>query len=295
MSHCFLYLSPHSPSTRGFVSDWRSGNLGESFSTGQLTMTTIQTRPWVGEARQALQKISKRPRGEWEQELQKLAAPRSAQTLRRAILAVEFLAKLKRERLFPAERLETFPVAAIEHLIRWYGRNPKAALKAAHDLLSGVYTAKTLGEAEQDSRTAIFEGAGKALEANYRRKIEEQIELIANSLGNVTRAKEGDLSSLSYHIRRAIDFGFLDSSGHFLGGFIIAGPYNDKDLYARRAFDWVSKANTLLKICEYVFLIVPENGDKKAFLHLQQQLGISPDRLRIMTIFLNSGVPCNNR
>jgi hypothetical protein len=251
-------------------------------------MTNLKTRAWVVEARAAIGKLSQKTGSEREAELKRLAAPRSSQTLQREIVAVEFLDKLNQLKLPSGVELEAFPVKAIEHLLRWYNRDPEASLQAAGKLISGWYTTKTLGEAERDSRTRPFEGAGKALEANYRRKIEKEIEVIANRFGKLTRIKEDLLPSFTDQIRRAIDFAVLDGNGNPLVAFIIAGPYTDKKLYIRRAFDWVAKASALLKVCNLVYLILPENGDEKPFLLLQQQLQIDAKRLRIRTISLTN-------
>ncbi len=253
-------------------------------------MSNLKTRPWVSEARAAIEKLSQKSRAERETELEKLAAPRNSQTLQRAIIAVEFLDKLTREKLFSGAVLEAFPVAAIEHLLRWHNRDPEASLEAAGKLISGALTTKTLGEAERDSRTKTFEGTGKALEANYRRKIEREIKLIANSFGKLTRIKEDRLPSFAYRIKRMIDFAVLDDNGNLSVAFIIAGPYTDEKLYIRRALDWVAKANALLNVCGLVYLILPENGDEESFLLLRKQLMIDPYRLRIVSLSLvNSG------
>lgn len=234
--------------------------------------------------------LSRKTGSEREAELKRLAAPRSAQTLQREIIAIEFLDKLTKLGLSSGVQLEAFPVKAIEHLFRWYNRDPDASLGAAEKLISGRYTTKNLGEAERDSRTRPLEGAGKALEANYRRKIEKEIEVVANRFGTLRRIKEDCLRSFTYQIRRAIDFAVLDRNGKISVVFIIAGPYTDEKLYIRRAFDWVAKANAFLKVCDLVYLILPENGDEEPFLLLRQQLMIDPDRLRIMTLPLaNSG------
>jgi len=244
-------------------------------------MTLIETRPWVHEARQVREMVARTPRGEREKKLQKIASPRSAQTLRRAIAAVEFLEKLEDETYFPAERLEAFPVAAIEYLSRWYKRDPSCALKAGEKLLDGGHTVKTLGEAERNSRTKVFGGGGKALEADYRRSISDKVENIARSLGSVIPPKQTAFKSHGKDVKRNVDFAFLDASKRPLVAFIIVGPYHDTNMYVRRAFDWISRANTLLNIFRFTYLIIPENGNPSIFVRLRSRLNINSEYLRI--------------
>lgn len=244
-------------------------------------MTQIETRPWVNEARSAREMVARTPRGEREKALQKFASPRNAQTLRRAVAAVEFLEKLSDETHFPAERLEAFPVAAIEYLSRWYKRDASGALKAGEKLLDGGYTAKTLGDAERSSRTKVFGGSGKALEADYRRSISEKVKNAARSLGSIIPPKPTPFKAYGKEIKRSVDFAFLDANKRPLVAFIIVGPYHDKNMYVRRAFDWISRANTLLNIFKFIYLIVPENGNISVLTRLRRRLNINPEHLRI--------------
>jgi hypothetical protein len=249
-----------------------------------------EVRPWVGEARLAREKIAQTPRGERDEKLQRIAAPRKAQTLRRAIAAVDFLDKLQRETKFPVRQLERLPVAAIEYLLRWYKRDPTGALKAGEKLLRGEYTAHGLGKAERESRTEIFAGTGKALEADYRRSIADAIEDIARAqtAHRIALAKDADLEPYGWDIKRSVDFAFLDEYKRPLTAFVVVGPYRDPKLYQRRCFDWVAKANAIANIFDTVFLIVPDNGSELYFNKLRQNLRIDPRRLRIKTIRLKN-------
>lgn len=248
-------------------------------------MTNV--RPWVLGARRARERIAKIERGDRERELEKLAHPRNPQTLRREIAAIEFLETVKRDATFPADQLEGFPVAAIEYLMRWYKRDAKRAVDAAKKLLSGEYSTHALGKAEKDSREEIFAGTGKALEADYRRNIAEEIKNIACSkIGyDATPIEAADLESYSWDIKRTIDFAFIDKSkrGHIIA-FVVVGPYRDPELYRRRSFEWVAKANALLNIFETVCLVIPDNGDVSLFVECCRHLRIDNRRLLIQKI-----------
>lgn len=247
-----------------------------------------EIRPWVAEARLARDKIAQVPRGKRDEELRQIAKPRNGQTLRRAIAAVDFLDRLKGETEFPAGRLEAFPVAAIEYLLRWYKRDPSGALQAAEKLLRGEYTTHGLGKAEKETRTEVFAATGKALEADYRRSITDIVKNIASrhTFRTITLATDADLEPLGWHIKRAIDFAFLDENKRLLVAFVVVGPYRDIDLYHRRCFDWVARAHALLNLIETVYLVIPDNGEGSIsrFDKLCQILRIDPYRLRIEMI-----------
>lgn len=249
-------------------------------------MKQKETRPWVDEARSVREMIAQAPRGMRESELRQIAQPRSSQTLRRAIAAVEFLDKLAYETTFPTRELEIFPVATIEYLARWYKRDHGGALDAGDKLLRGEITPKTIGEKERESRKKVFDESGKALEGDYRRSITSEIENIARSFGRGVLSKGSDFKLYGQDVGRVVDFVFSDESKSPLVAFVIAGPYRDADLYIRRAFDWISKANALLNIFKLVYLILPENSNFAYFDELQHNLKINPERLRIITPLL---------
>ncbi len=241
-------------------------------------------RPWVFEARSVREQVAKLHHGNRELGLQKIAGEnRNPQTLRRAISALEFLERLSKEAKYPsASKLEMYPVAAVEYLSRWYKRDAHGALQAADKLLRGDYDVKGLREAESSSRKDIFEGAGKALETDYRSKVSKRIAEIVRSeagpsLELFKSSSLGDPAGIP-------DFAYRNSEGILMAGVLIVGPYRDEDLYRRRAFDWVSKAYTLLKIFKLMFLVLPDNANLHLFKHLANQLDINESLLRIIKI-----------
>jgi hypothetical protein len=241
-------------------------------------------RPWVIEARAAREQVAKLQHGNRELGLREIAGEnRNPQTLRRAISALEFLERLSKEAKYSsASRLEMYPVAAVEYLSRWYKRDAHGALQAADKLLRGDYDVKGLGEAESRSRKDVFEGAGKALETDYRSKVSKRIADIVRSeagpsLELFKSSSLGDPAGIP-------DFAYKNSKGILMAGVLIVGPYRDEDLYRRRAFDWLSKAYTLLKIFKLVFLVLPDNASRQLFDRLASQLNIDDRLLRIIKI-----------
>ena len=236
------------------------------------------------EARAIREQVAKLHHGNREVGLRKIAGEnRNSQTLRRAISALEFLERLSKEANYSsASKLEMYPVAAVEYLSRWYKRDAPGALQAADKLLRGDYDVKGLGEAESRSRKNIFEGAGKALETDYRTKVSKRIADIVRS--EVGASLELFKASLHGDPAGIPDFTYKDSKGVLMAGVLIVGPYRDEDLYRRRAFDWVSKAYTLLKIFRLVFLVLPNNASRQHFDRLANQLNIDDRLLRIIKI-----------
>lgn len=228
--------------------------------------------------------VAKLQHGNRELGLQKIAGEnRNPQTLRRAISALEFLERLSKEaRYSSASQLEMYPVAAVEYLSRWYKRDARGALRAADKLLSGEYDVKKLAAKERGSRKNIFDGAGKALETDYRLRVSKRIfEIVSAAAGpSLELFKDNSLGDPL----GIPDFTYRNSKGILMAGVLIVGPYRDVDLYRRRAFDWVSKACTLLNLFELMFLVIPDNANLHLFKDLARQLNIGEHRLRIVKI-----------
>jgi hypothetical protein len=242
-------------------------------------------RPWVLEARAVQYRVANLHHGNRELGLQEIAGKnRNAQTLRRQISALDFLNRLNEEAKYTsANKLEAYPVAAIEYLSRWYKRDAKAALQAADKLLSGDYDVKGLGAAEKNSRKDIFKSSGKALETDYRYRIKDKIfDIVRKAAGrDVTPFKSNDLGDPV----AVLDFAYENAAGERIAGVLICGPYRDPDMYRRRAFDWVSKANTLLNIFKIVFLVLPDNANSDHFETLIRRLKIDENKVRIEKLY----------
>jgi hypothetical protein len=241
-------------------------------------------RPWILEARVMRDQVAKLQHGDRELGLQKITGKnRNPQTLRRAISALEFLERLSKEaRYSSASKLEMYPVAAIEYLSRWYKRDSRGALRAADKLLSGEYDVKKLAAKERSSRKNVFDGAGKALETDYRFRVSKRIfEIVSAEAGpSLELFSSNDLGDPV-----AIpDFAFRNKNGKLVVGALIVGPYRDKDLYRRRAFEWISKAHMLLNIFQFILLVLPENANVDHFRMLMHSLHIDGSRLRVTKI-----------
>ena len=142
---------------------------------------------------------------------------------------------------------------------------------------------KDLEEKEKKSRKNIFEVAGKALETDYRSRVADKIaEIVSAAAGPSLKLAKSNLLGDPLAIP---DFAYRNPKGIFVVGVLICGPYRDKDLYRRRAFEWLSKAYILLNIFELMFLVLPDNAEVVHFKSLMRSLKISGDALRIVKIY----------
>ncbi|SIO37334.1 hypothetical protein SAMN05443247_04552 [Bradyrhizobium erythrophlei] len=234
---------------------------------------------WALAAHKTRQEISALQRGNRELGLKDLAdkSGLNPQTLRRRVSALDFLERFEQETKIKSAVLETFPVAAIEFLSRWYSHDPIAAKKAAIKLIDGNITVEKLRLEEKQSRTtSAFARTGKSLELDYKHEI----------AGAISSWFQGPLIKVEKRIRfdptSLVDFRSDDTYRRRKTGFLIVGPYRDPALYKRRAFDWIAKAYTLLPVFQAMCLVLPDNAKVDDFLDWWRPLNISPHHLALL-------------
>src|SRR5579885_730778 len=85
--------------------------------------------------------------GEREPALKRIAESYgiNPQSLRRALAALRFVEAIENQRFLKKLDLRATPMAAIEHVARWHGYDPAAALRAARLLAQGQHTVASLG------------------------------------------------------------------------------------------------------------------------------------------------------
>ena len=235
---------------------------------------------WALAARKTRHAISELQRGNRELGLKRLAEKSglNPQTLRRRVSALDFLDRFEKETKIQSAVLETFPVAAIEFLSRWYRHDRVAAKQAAIKLIGGKITAEQLRLEEKKSRTSATAGTGKSLELDYKHEIADEIRSwFRDQLIKVDKRVRFDPLSL-------VDFRSSDTYRGRKTGFMIVGPYHDPALYERRAFDWIAKACTLLQAFEAMCLVLPKNAEVDGFLGWLRPLEISPHRLALVKL-----------
>ncbi|HUB97419.1 MAG TPA: hypothetical protein VL993_15970 [Stellaceae bacterium] len=174
------------------------------------------------------------------------------QTLRRALAALKFVEQLESEPFLKKLSLRATPVAAIEHIARWYAYDRGAALRAARRLSEGEYTVAALAAAEASARNAArADGVGRALLHRCRSRVGPVLraQLAAYEM-DARGPRRGDEPSVDFRFRPPGEERWTIAA-------IIMGPYRDQARYAIRLGDWIVRALGLSTIYGRVVLIVP--------------------------------------
>ena len=182
------------------------------------------------------------------------------QSLRRALAALRFVETLEANRFLKKLALRSAPMAAIEHLARWYGYDRAAALRAARLLAEGRHTIASLGTAEAAARAAAqAHGFGRSLVRNCRARVAPVLQAqFKNHEMDSRAARDPDEPSVDFRFRP------LGATRWTIAAIII-GPYLDRNRNRReiRLGDWIVKALGLSAIYEQVILVVPTATMKK--------------------------------
>jgi hypothetical protein len=194
------------------------------------------------------------------------------QTLRRAIAGWRFVQDLSTDRPELARKLPAQPIAAVEHLNRWYQRDPAGALKAATTLIAGKYTVRSLAAAEKKDRLSrkdsLSTEAGRARESVFRARLAETIRHhLADSESR--QILEPKWQSFAPPFDLIVDQRW---------GVITVGPYRDTAAYRARATDWCFRADSYARYGGVsVLLVVPAPEHVGVFLAFLSHYGISED------------------
>jgi hypothetical protein len=219
--------------------------------------------------------------GEREPALKRVAETHGVnpQSLRRALAALRFVESLEDQRFLKKLDLRAAPMAAIEHVARWYGYDRAAALRAARLLAEGHHTVASLGAAEAAARTeSRASGVGRSLIHRCRARV-----------GPVLRAQfkayEMDQRGARRSDEPSVDFRFRpEGSERWTIAAVIMGPYRDRARYELRLVDWLIRALGLSAIYERVILVAPTAAIKKRCLAWLDANGIRPGAFEIQVI-----------
>jgi hypothetical protein len=198
--------------------------------------------------------------GEREAGLRRIAEAQGVnpQSLRRALAALRFIETLEANRFLKKLALRSAPMAAIEHLARWYGYDRAAALRAARLLADGKHTIASLGTAEAAARsTAQNRGFGRSLVRRCRMRVGPVLQAQFKNHDMDSRgARDRDEPSVDFRFRRT-------GTARWTIAAIIIGPYLDRNRREIRLGDWIVKSLGLSAIYEQVILVVPTAAIKK--------------------------------
>ncbi len=203
----------------------------------------------------------------------------SPQTLRRSLSALKFIEEVEGRRPGAKASLRSAPVAAVEHLSRWYAYDPDAAKEAARRLRRGQYTVAALEAAERAARAVSKpERVGQSLVSACRQRV-----------GPVLRDRfpgmECDERGARGKYDPAVDFRFRPpGSAAWTVAALIMGPYRDQSLYNLRLDDWVVKALGLSLLYERVILVLPATALKRQCAAWLRAHRLTPANLELLVI-----------
>jgi hypothetical protein len=205
------------------------------------------------------------------------------QTLRTALLAHRFVNMLESTDARLAQLLRTMPAAAVETIARWYRRDQEKAKVAAQLYVGGVYSLRSLIEAEGASRSPKQPLSGAAEKTRYaeaalKRLTTFNVSAVAspvdgliqsllewkqdkpgeNSPGGV--AATGTMTVLRSPPVRADGKHPSPVEWDIRCAVLIVGPYSTPEQYQFRAEEWCLRALGLTFFHPMVALVLPEAG-----------------------------------
>jgi hypothetical protein len=209
---------------------------------------------WSAVAATARMKLEGLRFGERETMLRQVAEAQGVnpQTVRRALAALKFIEKIESQRFLKQLSLRAAPVAAIEHIARWYAYDRTAAIRAARRVAAGQYTVAALGAAEAAARLAAgAEGVGRSLTHRCRLRVGPVIAAQLKGYVPDRAPRRGrDEPSLDFRFRR-------ENEERWSVAVLIIGPYRDRSPADLRLGDWIVKALGLAALYSRVILVVP--------------------------------------
>ena len=235
---------------------------------------------WSEMASMARPRLDGQRFGKRETELKRLASDFDVhpQTLRRALAALRFVETIEGEGFLKNLNLRSAPVAAIEHISRWYSYDPAAALRAARELSSGNYTVASLKSAELVARAAArTDGIGKSRFHGCRLRVGSVLQSQFETYEFETPGRRNSGPAVDFQFR-------TEGTERWTHAAIILAPHRDRNLNEIRFGDWVVRALGLAAIYDHVILVVPANPFRKRCLKWMQENGVNGDAFEIQVI-----------
>jgi hypothetical protein len=219
-------------------------------------------RDWKKRAAEAQKKLRPAKHGERDLELWKAAADdQHANTVRREIVAWNFLQTAKKSNPSLSSALADLPFSIVELLARWHSFDSKGATEASREAAKGNYTVARLADALAEARRKS--GSDRSPSSNRER-------LAQSALRSIRLRMAGDLWPVDPDPSRnpadaAVDFVYerrtaADASAKFeTVAVFIVGPYRDATLYKKRQREWLLKGFALSLFYDHVFLLLTSN------------------------------------
>jgi hypothetical protein len=216
-------------------------------------------RDWKQRARQARELRRNAKHGRQQAAWAPLADGNDINTVRREVMALEFLEELGKRSAGLRKRLEKASLSAVEMLARIDKIDATAALQAAQELADGNHTVKSL-----TARLVAVRPISKSNAKATRPSLDPaDLEAIAKLLGGKVRITESHVGTL---VPPADVFARLDRESRQPEGLAIitVGPYRDPVQYRQRINEWLWRAMAVAWIVDHVVLLLPSPS------HLQE-------------------------
>lgn len=209
------------------------------------------------------------------------------QTLRTALLALNFVEETRGSDPYYARTLEGLPAIVVETLQRWHRYDPAEAKRHAEEYAEGKHSVRSLMDAESTARTNSVTGgrSGRAGRSRFEENLAESI-LDFLAVGTDLRVKafldrepepsERDRIPPALLSKVTLGTLLLDEPApsrlpdveRFEGALLVAGPYADAETAAVRLPDWILRTLGLLFYFEEVALVLASGPAPTGFAHL---------------------------
>jgi hypothetical protein len=248
-------------------------------------------RDWKQRAAEAQKKLRPAKHGERDLELWKAAAKdQHANTVRREIVALNFLKTVKRSNPSLNRALANLPFSIIELLARWHSFDAKGAIEACQGAAKGLYTVVQLADALAEARRKA--GSSRSPSSNRENLADAALRTIRLIIEDDLWPVDPDPSSNAADA--AVDFLYelrptrRRPTTYEKVAVLIVGPYQDATLYRKRQRDWLFKAFALSLFYDHVFLLLtadpPLEDYREGIDRLQERANVAAHRPRSITV-----------
>lgn len=239
---------------------------------------------WIELARAAATKVAEARHGRREAALVEALADLKTrwpdlklarQTLRTALLALNFVEEVRGSDPDYARTLETLPAIVVETLHRWHRYDTAAAKRHALKYEAGEFSVRRFLEVELLARQESATGGrtGRSGRSLFEEKLAESIDgfsVVGTRLRVVGLSTRGPVQTDRERVPGAllarVTLGTLTLDAarppalpdlrRFEGALLVAGPYADAEIAAVRLADWVLRALGLLFYFSEVALVL---------------------------------------
>ncbi|MGY3494381.1 hypothetical protein [Bradyrhizobium sp. USDA 4502] len=259
---------------------------------------------WKKVAVRARQNLRSARHGDIETALRRAGRSVDVNTVRRAIVALEFLEWA--EQLHPNiyEVLKDSPMTVVETVARWWSFSPMRATAALDEWRLGKLSARQLAQEMRSSKRAAPKLAkGESLARSFKERVEPFARLeIERRIGPGLSTKDKGIKD-DLHV----DFRYTHPE-HGKIAVLVVGPYQNRTIYQKRRQDWMLKAVGLTYFYNLVFVVVPDPDaakdysrwksnasrvDRTSLLKLKKRSPVDLDQVELLNVAVGKLAPAS--